>query len=103
MVEYTLNPDDIAAARLLDLGIRPRLEFGLFAAAISGLLGWSVSPWSVGTVPLLIGLTASLGGFRLMQISRVKHAAAASYQRNPTLRRLTFGKRWIRAVRARAA
>jgi hypothetical protein len=89
VVEYTLNPEDIAAARLLAIGIRPRLEFGLFVAVIAGLLSWSVSPWSFSTVPLLIGLTASLGGFRLMQIAKVKQAAIASFQRNPTLRRLT--------------
>ncbi len=40
-------------------------------------------------LPLLIGLTACLGGFRLMQIAQVRQAAAAAFQRNPTLRRPT--------------
>jgi hypothetical protein len=89
IVEYTLNPEDITSARLLALGIRPRLEFGLFAAVVAGLLAWSVSAWSFGSLPLLIGLTASLGGFRLIQIGKVREAAIAAFQRNPTLRRLT--------------
>lgn len=88
-VEYTLNADDIASARLLALGFRPRREFLMFAVVSAGLLGWSVSPWSFGSLPLLIGLTASLGAFRLMQIGRLKESALASFQRNPTLRRLT--------------
>jgi hypothetical protein len=88
-VEYTLDAEDIASARLLALGIRPRVEFSLFALVVAGLLGWSVSPWSFGSLPLLIGLTASLGAFRLMQIGKLKEAALASFQRNPTLRRLT--------------
>ena len=88
-VEYTLDPEDIASARLLAIGIRPRLEFALFAATIAGELGLSVSPWSFGSLPLLIGLTASLGAFRLMQISKVKGAAAAAFRRNETLRRVT--------------
>jgi hypothetical protein len=89
VIEYTLEVDDVAAARLLAIGIRPRLEFALFAVAIALLLAWSVSPWSVGASPLLIGLTASLGAFRLTQIARLKEAARAAYQRNPTLRQLT--------------
>jgi hypothetical protein len=71
------------------MGIRPRVEFTLFAVVVAGLLGWSVSPWSFNSLPLLIGLTASLGAFRLMQIGKLKEAALASFQRNPTLRRLT--------------
>ena len=89
VVEYTLQPEDVAAARLLAIGIRPRLEFGLFVAALAALLIGSVSPWSYPSMPLLVGLTASLGGFRLMQIGRVRQAAAAAFQRNPTLRRPT--------------
>jgi hypothetical protein len=56
---------------------------------MAGMLAWSISPWTYGMLPLLIGLTACLGGFRLMQISQVRQAAAAAFQRNPTLRRLT--------------
>src|SRR3984893_15825885 len=85
-VEYTLNADDITSARLLAIGIRPRLEFGLFAASVAALLAWSVSPWRITILPLLIGLTASLGGFRLMQIGKVKEAALAAFLANPTLR-----------------
>jgi hypothetical protein len=88
-VEYTLDAEDIASARLLALGIRPRVDFSLFALAVAGLLAWSVSPWSFASLPLLIGLTACLGAFRLMQIGKLKEAALASFQRNPTLRRLT--------------
>jgi hypothetical protein len=88
-VEYTLEAEDIASARLLALGVRPRVEFSLFALVVAGLLGWSVSPWSFGSLPLLIGLTACLGAFRLMQIGKLKEAALASFQRNPTLRRPT--------------
>ena len=88
VVEYTLQPEDVAAARLLAIGIRPRLEFGLFVAALAALLIGSVSPWSYPSMPLLVGLTASLGGFRLMQnrpretgrrgrVSTQSHAAAA--------------------------
>ena len=40
-------------------------------------------------LPLLIGLTACLGGYRLTQIGHVRQAATAAFQRNPTLRRLT--------------
>jgi hypothetical protein len=85
-VEYTLNVDDITSARLLAIGIRPKLEFGLFAASVAALLAWSVSPWRITILPLLIGLTASLGAFRLMQIAKVKEAAMAAFSRNPTLR-----------------
>jgi YcxB-like protein len=88
-VEYTLDAEDIASARLLAMGIRPRVEFLLFAIVIAALLAWSVSPWSFNSLPLLIGLTASLGAFRLMQIGKLKETALASFQRNPTLRRLT--------------
>ena len=88
-VEYTLDPEDIASARLLAIGIRPKLEFALFAAAVAGELALSVSRWNFASLPLLIGLTASLGAFRLMQISKVKGAAAAAFRRNETLRRVT--------------
>jgi YcxB-like protein len=88
-VEYTLDPQDIGSARLLAIGIRPKLEFALFAAALAGELALSVSPWNVGLLPLLIGLTASLGAFRLMQINKVKDAAAAAFRRNETLRQVT--------------
>lgn len=85
-VEFTLGPEDVASARLLAIGIRPILEFGLFALAIAALLAWSVSPWSFQLLPLLIGLTASLAAYRVIQIGRVKEAALAAYRRNPTLR-----------------
>ena len=85
-VEYTLSADDITSARLLAVGIQPKLELGLFAAAVAALLAWSVSPWRITILPLLIGLTASLGAFRLMQIGKVKEAAMAAFRRNPTLR-----------------
>lgn len=88
-VEYSLDPADIASARLLAIGVRPRLEFALFAACLAGLLAWSVSPWTFSLLPLLIGLTASLGGFRLMQMAKVRQSAQAAYDRNPTLRRRT--------------
>jgi len=86
-VEFTLEAEDIASARLLAIGIRPRLEFSLFAAVLGALLGCSISPWNFGSVPLLIGLTATLGAFRLMQIGRVREAAIAAFRRNPTFRR----------------
>lgn len=89
VIEYTLEPEDVACARLLAIGIRPRVEVALFAAVIFGMLAWSVSPWSYPMLPLLIGLTACLGGFRLTQFGKVREAAAAAFQRNPTLRRLT--------------
>ena len=89
IVDYTLDAEDVASARLLALGIRPSVEFAAFGAAMTGLLAWSVSPWSYPLLPLLIGLTACLGGFRLTQIGRVRQAAAAAFQRNPTLRQLT--------------
>jgi hypothetical protein len=88
-VEYTLDPEDVASARLLAIGIRPRLEFTLFAIAVAGLLALSVSPWNFYLLPLLIGLTASLWAFRLMQISKVREAAAAAFRRNHTLRCVT--------------
>jgi hypothetical protein len=88
-VEYTLDPEDIASARLLAIGIRPKLELALFAAVLVGELAVSVSPWNFGLMPLLIGLTASLGAFRLMQINKVKEAAAVAFRRNETLRRPT--------------
>jgi hypothetical protein len=89
VIEYTLDPEDITSARLLAIGIRPRLELAAFVAAMAGLLAWSVSPWSYNLLPLVIGLTACLGGFRLTQIGKVRQAATAAFQRNPTLRRLT--------------
>lgn len=85
-VEYTLNGDDIVSARLLAIGIRPKLEFGLFAISVAAMLAWSVSPWRITILPLLIGLTASLGAFRLIQIGKVREAATAAFWRNPTLR-----------------
>jgi hypothetical protein len=85
-VEYTLNAEDITSARLLAIGIRPKLELGLFAASVAALLAWSVSPWRITILPLLIGLTASLGAFRLIQIGKVREAALAAFRRNPTLR-----------------
>jgi hypothetical protein len=88
-VEYTLDAQDVTSARLLAVGVRPRVEFIAFAGAIAALLALSVSAWSFGSLPLLIGLTASLGAFRLMQIGKVKEAALAAYQRNPTLRQPT--------------
>jgi hypothetical protein len=88
-VDYTLDAQDVAAARLLALGVRPRIEFALFAAALIGLAALSVSPISFGSPRLLIGLTACLGAFRLMQIHKVRQAAAEAFKRNPTLRRAT--------------
>jgi hypothetical protein len=86
LVEYTLEAADVAAARLLAIGIRPRLELALFAVVVGVLLSWSVSPWKFATLPLLIGVTASLGAFRMMQIGKVNEAALTAYQRNATLR-----------------
>jgi hypothetical protein len=86
-VEYTLDAQDIASARLLAIGIRPRLEFVLFAIAVAAELAWSVSPWNFNGLSLLIGLTACLGAFRLMQINKVAEGADAAFRRNPTLRR----------------
>jgi hypothetical protein len=88
-IEYTLEAEDIASARLLALGVRPRVEFSLFAAALVGLSAISVSALSFGTLPLLIGLTACLGAFRLTQINKVRQAAAAAFKRNATLRSVT--------------
>lgn len=85
-VQFTLVPEDITAARLLAIGIRPRVELALFAVAVAALLAWSVSPWSFALLPLLTGLTASLGAFRLMQIGKVRETAVAAFRRNPTLR-----------------
>jgi YcxB-like protein len=89
-VEYTLEAEDIASARLLALGVRPRVEFSLFAAALIGLSALTVSNLSFGSLPLLIGLTACLGAFRLTQINKVRQAAAAAFKRNATLRRVTI-------------
>jgi YcxB-like protein len=89
-VEYTLQAEDIASARLLALGVRPRVEFSLFAAVLIGLSALSVSNLSFGSLPLLIGLTACLGAFRITQINKVRQAAAAAYKRNDTLRRVTI-------------
>jgi hypothetical protein len=88
-IEYTLRPQDIAAARLLALGVRPRLEFALFAAVLSAMVALTVSPWSFGSLRLIIGLTACLGAFRLAQINKVRQAAALAFNRNPTLRQTT--------------
>ncbi|HMK87490.1 MAG TPA: YcxB family protein [Steroidobacteraceae bacterium] len=88
-VEYTLEAEDVASARLLAIGIRPPLEFSLFAAALAGLLALSVSPWRLASSPLLVGLTAGLAAYRLMQISRVRQAAVAAFNRNYTLREVT--------------
>jgi hypothetical protein len=88
-VDYTLDAEDVAAARLLAIGIRPGVEFALFAGAMALMLALSVSPWRFGLLPLLIGLTASLGAFRLMQISKVREGATAAFRRNPTLRQPT--------------
>jgi hypothetical protein len=84
-----LDARDVAAARLLALGVRPRVEFALFAAALIGLSALSVSPFSFGSPRLLIGLTACLGAFRLTQIYKVRQAAVAAFDRNPTLRQST--------------
>jgi hypothetical protein len=89
-IEYTLEAEDIASARLLALGVRPRIEFSLFAAALAGLSAISVSNLSFGMLPLIIGLTACLGAFRLTQINKVRQAAAAAFKRNETLRRATI-------------
>ena len=89
-IEYTLEAEDIASARLLALGVRPRVEFSVFAAALVGLSALSVSNLSFGSLPLLIGLTACLGAFRLTQINKVRQAAAAAFKRNQTLRRATI-------------
>ena len=88
-VEYTLEPEDIGSARLLAVGIRPRVEFALFALVVTALLACSVTPWTFATLPLLTGLIAGLGAYRLMQINKVRDAALAAYRRNPTLRRST--------------
>jgi hypothetical protein len=88
-VEFTLDAEDVTSARLLAIGIRPRLELSLFMLVVAALLACSVSPWTFGSLPLLIGLTASLGAFRVIQVGRVKEAALAAFRRNPTLRRHT--------------
>ena len=49
-----------------------------------------MSNLSFGSLPLLIGLTACLGAFRLTQINKVRQAAAAAFKRNETLRRVTI-------------
>jgi hypothetical protein len=89
-IEYTLEAEDIASARLLALGVRPRLEFSLFAAALVGLSAISVSNLSFAALPLIIGLTACLGAFRLTQINKVRQAAVAAFKRNETLRHATI-------------
>jgi hypothetical protein len=89
-IEYTLEAEDIASARLLALGVRPRAEFNLFAVVLTGLAAISVTKLSFATLPLLIGLTACLGAFRLTQINKVRQAAAAAFNRNETLRRATI-------------
>jgi hypothetical protein len=53
------------------------------------LVALSVSPWRFGTIPLLIGLTACLGAFRITQISKLRQAAAIAFKRNDTLRQVT--------------
>jgi hypothetical protein len=88
-IEYTLDAQDVAAARLLALGVRPRAEFALFALVLSGMVALTVSPWNFPSLRLLIGLTACLGAFRLAQINKVRQAAAAAFTRNPTLRQST--------------
>jgi hypothetical protein len=89
-IEYTLDAQDVAAARLLAIGIRPRIEFSLFAAVLIGLVALSVvAPAKLGSAPLIIGLTACLGAFRLTQINKVKQAASAAFNRNQTLRQPT--------------
>src|ERR1700730_5262051 len=85
-VEYTFYVNGRNTAGDIINGILPKLELGLFAASVAALLAWSVSPWRITILPLLIGLTASLGAFRLMQIGKVKEAAMAAFRRNPTLR-----------------
>jgi hypothetical protein len=85
-----LEAEDIAAARLLALGVRPRVESSLFAAVLIALSALSASNLSFGSPPLLIGLTACLAAFRLTQINKVRQAAAAAFERNATLRRLTI-------------
>jgi hypothetical protein len=88
-VDYALDTEDITSARLLAIGIRPRVEFVIFALGLALLLTWSVSPWTFTMLPLCIGLTASLAAFRLVQIAKVRQASQAAYDRNPTLRRRT--------------
>jgi hypothetical protein len=90
-IEYTLDAEDVAAARLLALGVRPRLEFALFAAVLVALVALSLSSLRLGAVPLplLIGLTACLAAFRVTQITKVRQAALAAFKRNDTLRQPT--------------
>jgi YcxB-like protein len=88
-LEYTLDSQDVASARLLAIGVRPRVEFSLFAVVLIGLLALTASPWSFGSLPVLIGLTAALGAYRLTQIHKVRQEAFAAFQRNPTLRQAT--------------
>jgi hypothetical protein len=88
-IEYTLDAQDVAAARLLAIGIRPRVEFTIFAVVLITLVALSVSPWVFGTIPLLVGLTACLGAFRITQVSKVREAAATAFKRNETLRQVT--------------
>ncbi len=89
VLDYTLTPEDVTSARLLAIGIRPGFEMSCFAVAVIGLLAWSVSPWRFAILPLLIGLTAGLGGFRLIQIGKLREAAIVTFHRNATLRQPT--------------
>jgi YcxB-like protein len=90
-IEYTLDAQDVASARLLAIGVRPRLEFALFAAVLLALLAVSLSSLRLGAMPLpvLIGLTACLAAFRVTQISKVRQAALVTFKRNDTLRQPT--------------
>jgi hypothetical protein len=88
-IEYTLDAQDVAAARLLAIGIRPRVEFTLFAVVLIALAAFSASPLRFATLPLLIGLTACLGAFRITQINKVRQAAVVAFKRNETLRQVT--------------
>ncbi len=90
-IEYTLDAEDVASARLLAIGVRPRVEFTLFAVVLIALVALSVSSSSLGATPwpLVIGLTACLAAFRVTQISKVRQAALAAFKRNDTLRQPT--------------
>ncbi len=90
-IEYTLDAEDVASARLLAIGVRPRIEFALFAAALIALVALSLSSLSIGALPfpVLIGLTACLAAYRVTQISKVRQAALVAFKRNDTLRQPT--------------